>query len=387
MLLLVLCFAEAASHFDEPGSGYLYTREAFGDFIGFEVGWMTWLARVASIASLSNGFAQALTFLWPEAGVGLTRAVVIAAPLLLFTWINIVGVKQGARVAVGLTIAKVLPLLFLVGVGIFAIDWSRLFPVPAPDTSRLGEAALLLLFAYAGFENTAAAAGEYKNPQRDVPFALLVMIGSVTLLYTLVQIVALGTLANLADLVEGAPLADAAALLVGAWAGILMTVGAAISIEGNVGNTMLAGPRYLYALAVDGFGPAALARVHPRHRTPANAIVTQAAVALVLALSGSFVQLAMLSIIARLATYMGTAAAVPVLRRKFPRTEHTVVLPGGPLIPIAALLLCLIFLASATRWNLIAGAIALGVGVLIYAFRRPPREPAVQPPVEENRSR
>jgi APA family basic amino acid/polyamine antiporter len=387
VLLLVLCFAEAASHFDEPGSGYLYTREAFGDFIGFEVGWMTWLARVASIASLSNGFAQALTFLWPEAGVGLTRAVVIAAPLLLFTWINIVGVKQGARVAVGLTIAKVLPLLFLVGVGIFAIDWSRLFPVPAPDTSRLGEAALLLLFAYAGFENTAAAAGEYKNPQRDVPFALLVMIGSVTLLYTLVQIVALGTLANLADLVDGAPLADAAALLVGAWAGILMTVGAAISIEGNVGNTMLAGPRYLYALAVDGFGPAALARVHPRYRTPANAIVTQAAVALVLALSGSFVQLAMLSIIARLATYMGTAAAVPVLRRKFPRTEHTVVLPGGPLIPIAALLLCLIFLASATRWNLIAGVIALGVGVLIYAFRRPPREPAVQPPVEENRSR
>lgn len=385
VLLLVLCFAEAASHFDEPGSGYLYTREAFGDFLGFEVGWMTWLARVASVASLSNGFAQALTFLWPAAGVGLTRAAVITAPLLLFTGINVVGVKHGARVAVGLTIAKVLPLLFFVGVGVFAIDWSLVFPVPTPAREGLGQAALLLLFAYAGFENTAAAAGEYKNPRRDVPFALLVMIGSVTLLYTLVQVVALGTLPDLAARAGGAPLADAAVLLIGAWAGLVMTVGAAISIEGNVGNTMLAGPRYLYALAVDGFGPRMLATVHRRYRTPAPAIVTQAVLALALALSGSFVQLAMLSIIARLATYMGTAAAVPVLRRKFPRTKATVVLPGGPLIPIAALVLCLVFLASATRWNLIAGASALAVGVVIYALRRrPPREPAVQPPVEAN---
>ncbi|HUP02107.1 MAG TPA: APC family permease [Gemmatimonadota bacterium] len=381
--LLVLCFAEAASHFDEPGSGYIYTREAFGEFVGFEVGWMTWLARVASVASLSNGFAQALGFLWPEATEGLTRAAVIATPLLILTWINVVGVKQGARVAVGLTIAKVLPLLFLVGIGIFAVDWSRVFPVPAPPTAGLGEAALLLLFAYAGFENTAAPAGEYRNPRRDVPFALLTMIVVVTLLYTLVQLVALGTLPDLAARVEGAPLADAAVLLVGAWGGVLMTLGAAISIEGNVGNTMLAGPRYLYALAVDGFGPRALARVHPTYRTPAWAIVTQAVVALALALSGSFVQLAMLSIIARLATYIGTAAAVPVLRRKFPATDSTVRLPGGPLIPVLALLLCIAFLLSAETGNLIAGAVALAIGVLIYLLRRGRSEPAITETMQE----
>ena len=377
VLLLVLCFAEAASYFDEPGSGYVYTRAAFGDFIGFEVGWMTWLARVSSVASLSNGFAQALTFLSPAAGSGLTRAIIITAPLVLFTWINVLGVKHGARLAVALTIAKILPLLFLIAVGVFAIDLSRLFPVPAPDTAGLGEAALLLLFAYAGFENTAAAAGEFKNPRRDVPFALMTMIVVVTLIYTLIQLVALGTLPDLAARAEGAPLADAAALLVGGWAGIMMTVGAAVSIEGNVGNTMLAGPRYLYALAVAGFGPRPLARVHPRYRTPAWAIVTQAVFALVLALSGSFRQLAMLSIIARLATYIGTAAAVPVLRRKFPRREETFVLLGGPTIPILALLLCLAFLASATVWNLVAGLIGLAIGVVIYVTRRPAEEPAV----------
>jgi amino acid transporter len=137
------------------------------------------------------------------------------------------------------------------------------------------------------------------------------------------------------------------------------------------------GPRYLFALAEDGFGPRALARVHPKWRTPYVAIVTQSAIALALALSGSFVQLAMLSIVARLATYMGTAAAVPILRRKLPRTESTVRLPGGPLIPFAALALCLVFLLSATRWNLIAGAIGLAFGLVIYAFRRKPgRGPA-----------
>ncbi|MGH7541792.1 MAG: APC family permease [Gemmatimonadota bacterium] len=368
--LLVLCFAEAASYFDETGSGYLYTREAFGEFVGFEVGWMTWLARVSSVAALSAGFAQATSFLWPAVAGGWERGTLITLPLVLLTWINVVGVKQGARVAVGLAIAKTLPLVFFVAVGLIAMDWSRVADIEAPPFGTLGEAALLLLFAYAGFENTAAPAGEYKNPKRNVPFALLTMITFVTLLYTLVQVVAVGTLPGLAE--SESALAESAALFAGAWAGVLMTLGAMISIEGNVGNTTLIGPRYLFALARDGFGPRALARVHPRYRTPAAAIVTQSVLALVLALSGSFVALAMLSIIARLATYLGTAAAVPVLRRRFGDRPGALRLPGGMTIPIAALALCLAFLASATGANLIAGAVALLVGVLIYLMRRRP---------------
>ena len=110
------------------------------------------------------------------------------------------------------------------------------------------------------------------------------------------------------------------------------------------------------------------------------AVAIGVVIALILALSGSFVQLAMLSIIARLATYIGTAAAVPVLRRKFPRTESTVRLPGGPTIPVAALVICLVFLMSATRWNLIAGAIALVVGLVLYASRRKPVAESAVPP-------
>ncbi len=366
--LLVLCFAEAASYFDEEGSAYLYTREAFGDFVGFEVGWMTWLARVASVAALSSGFALAASYLWPAVAEGWMRMLIITIPLVLLTWINVVGVKPGARLAAGLTVIKLLPLFFFIFVGIFAVDWSLLSITEAPAFDTLGEAALLLLFAYAGFENTAAAAGEYKNPQRDVPFALLTTIISLTLIYTLVQLVAVGTLPGLAE--TESPLAASAAVFAGAGAALFMSISAMISIEGNVGNTTLIGPRYLYALAEDGFGPKALAHVHPTYRTPAAAIVTQSAIALVLALTGSFVALAMLSIIARMATYVGAVASLPILRKKFSADPNAFKLPGGHIIPIAALGISLIFLSSTTVENLFAGAIALIIGAVIYKFRR-----------------
>ncbi len=365
--LLVLCFAEASTHFDEAGGAFLYTREAFGPFIGFQVGWMTWLARIASVASLSNGLALAVGFLWADAATGWLRVATISVTLGVLTWINVVGVKAGARAAVVLTVAKLVPLAAFVVIGAWYLDPSRLVGRGLPEGTDFGEAALLLLFAYAGFENTPAAAGEYQNPRRDVPVALLISMSTITAIYCLVQAVALGTLPELAA--SATPLADAATRFLGGWGGLLMTVGAVVSIVGNIGNTTLMGPRYLYALAADGYGPRVFAAVHRRYQTPAVAICTQSALALVLALSGSFVQLAMLSVIARLATYIGTAAAVPVLRRRMPRRDDAFRLPGGPLVPVAALTLSLVFLASTSVANLWAGAAALGVGVVIYRFR------------------
>ena len=373
VLLLALCFAEAGSRFDEPGAGYIYTRAAFGEFIGFQVGWMTWLARIASGAALWSGLAQTLTFISPGAGAGPMRVAVIAVPLILITVINVIGVSHAARLEVAFTVAKLLPLLFLIAVGIPAVDGSLIIPMPAFDPTGLGAAAGLLLFAYAGFENTAAAAGEFKNPQRDVPFALIGSIVAITLLYTVVQLVALGTLPDLAARVDGTPLADAATLIIGVWAGAFLTLGAVISIGGNIGSTMLVGPRYLFAMATRGFGPGFLAQIHPRFRTPYWSIVVQAAITGALALSGSFVQLAMLSIVARLATYIGTAAAVPVLRRRFGADESTFVLPGGATIPVLALIVCIAFLASARTENLVAGLIALLAGATLYLFRRDAR--------------
>ncbi len=280
------------------------------------------------------------------------------------------------RTAVFLAVTKTLPLLVFIVVGLFFVSSSLATTVaPKPGSGAFGDAVLLLLFAYAGFENTAAPAGEFRNPRRDVPFALIVQIVIVTLIYTGVQWVALGTLPGVVE--SKTPLADAAARFLGGWGGLMMTVGAVISILGTNSNTVLSGPRYLYALAQDGFGPAFLARLHPRYRTPAAAIVLQTAIALPLAFTGSFEALATLSVMARLATYFGTALSVPVLRRKLP--PGAVRLPGGPAIPIAAALLCVAFAASANARNLIAGAVALAAGGLIYALRRRPVSSGTEP--------
>jgi len=367
--LLVLCFAEASSHFDQPGGAYLYTREAFGRFIGFEVGWMTWLSRVAALASFAQGLVQATTFLWPAAAGRGGRVAIICGLILPLAAINVRAVRAGARTAVVLVIAKMVPLAFFVAVGAWFVDSSRLAIFQAPRGGALGQAALLLLFAYGGFENTPVAAGEYHNPRRNVPFALLSMIFIVTLLYGAVQWVALGTLPGLAG--SASPLADAAQRFAGHPGAWLLTLGTMLSIAGIASNTMLTGPRYLYALACDGYGPRWLARVHPRYRTPAVAIVVQALVALALAMSGSFVQLASLSVIARVATYIGTAAAVPILRRRI-AARATVRLPLGPAIPIAALLIATALLSSATAASLLGVAAALAAGCVIYVARRPP---------------
>lgn len=368
VLLLVLCFAEASSLFDRPGGAIVYTQAAFGDFVGFEVGWMTWIARISSIAGLSVFFARAVGYLWPGARSGVGQWATIVVPLLVLTWINVLGIKSGARTAVVLAWGKVIPLVIFVAVGIFFVDWSRVFPVPTPDRANFMKAALLVLFAYAGFENTPAPAGEFVNPKRDVPFALVTQIAIVTAIYTTVQLVALGTVPNLGA--SPTPLADAAASMVGPIGGLLLTLGAVLSVLGTNNNTVLAGPRYLYALAEMGRLPGVFAKIHPRYRTPYIAILTQTGVALLLMSTGTAEELAVLSAIARLATYIGTAAAVPVLRRKLPATPRTIRLPGGPAIPIAALAICVLFLSAAEKKNWIAGGIALATGALIYLIPR-----------------
>ncbi|MFC3816819.1 APC family permease [Lysobacter sp. GCM10012299] len=369
--LLVLCYAQAASYFDGPGGGYLYAREAFGPFIGFEVGWMLLLTRLATAAALSNGLAEAVTHYWPAAASGLPRIAIVTGSLGLLVVINVIGVRAAARTGVILAIGKLLPLLLFVAIGIFHVDATLASPANAPVTSKtLAEAALLLLFAYAGFENLPAAAGEYRNPRRDVPFALLTMIATVTLVYVSVQWVALGTLPGLAQ--SSTPLAQAAAGFSGETLALLMTVGASISILGTSSNTVMMAPRYLLALASDGYGPRSLAAIHPRLHTPAVAVVVIGVVSLVLALSGSFVQLALLSVVSRLCTYIGTACSVLVLHRRHGHHQGALQLPFGPLIPIAAIVLSLGLLASASIANLLAAAVAMLVGAIVYKFRRPP---------------
>ena len=158
--LLVLCFAEASSLFDTPGGAIVYTRAAFGEFVGFEVGWMTWIARIASIASLSVFFARAVGYLWDGANHGLGQVLTVVVPLLGLTWINVRGIKAGAITAVVLSLGKTLPLLLLVAVGLLAVSWNRVFPVPMPESGNFTKAASAL-------SNCSRASGSRPWPTRN----------------------------------------------------------------------------------------------------------------------------------------------------------------------------------------------------------------------------
>lgn len=368
-LLVALCFAEVGSRFDRTGGPYLPARVAYGRFIGFEVGWMMWFTRVASQASVSNGLALAMAFYWPALATGASRMLLITAVTLTLMWINLRGIKQSKWVVNVLTVGKLVPLLLFIAVGLFFVDVGRFGNLPEVSISEVGSAALLLVFAYGGYEVTGVPAGEAANPRRDVPFAFVMTILSVAVVMTLTSVVATGVLADVAA--TQTPLADGAALFLGAFGALVISVGAALSMTGNNMGQVLTGSRTIFALAENGDLPRWFARVHPRHQTPSNAILFTSAVALTLALTGSFVTLAAVSAVARLVMYLAVCTATLVLRRRRPDAEMSAAqftVPLGPLVPVLASVVALSILAGATPQQLLMGGYALVAGGVLFVI-------------------
>ena len=369
VFILVLCFAEAASHFTEPGGAYLYARTAFGDFIGFETGWMNWIARVTSLASLSNGFVVSLARLFPVLGTGAPRWTVIILTIGILYAIHIVGVRYGAASIYVFTFGKLIPLIGFIILAL--VVWqNNPFPasmhVPGAGT-HWNDVWLFMLFLYAGFENLGVPAGEFKNPRRDLPLALLIGILIIAAIYVLTQ---LGAMAALPDLSKTeTPIADAAAAIIGSAGAIIVTLGALLSMAGTNSGTMLEGSRMLYALSLDRPRLRAISYVHPRFHTPTLAITIHALVALVLALGGSFAKLALLSAVARLTTYLFTCAAIPRLR-KINEGFRT----PGLVIPILGTLISVATFFTLDLPKFIAASIALLVGAIIALTTRHERD-------------
>ncbi|MGN6182699.1 MAG: APC family permease [Thermoanaerobaculia bacterium] len=365
VFILALCFAEAASHFTEPGGAYLYARTAFGDFVGFETGWMNWIARVTSLASLANGFVVSLALLRPSLGVGTQRVLIIVSFVLILAIIHLLGVKYGAASIYVFTLGKLVPLIGFILIALIA--WKS-NPIPGswtmpPASTDWNAAGLFLLFAYAGFENLGVPAGEYKNPRRDLPIALLAGILIIAAIYAFAQLAAMSALPDLSK--TETPIASAAAAIIGPIGAIIVTVGALLSMAGTNSGTMLEGSRMLYALARDR-RPNPVAYVHPRFHTPTVAILIHMTVALALALGGSFAKLALMSATARLSTYLVTSAAVPFLRKGSTSTFRV-----PTIVPILGVIISLAFFFSLKWQNFLAAAIAVAVGALVYVLTTP----------------
>jgi len=362
--LIILCFAEVSSRFDQTGGPYLYAREAFGETTGFGIGWLIWLARLTAFAANSNLLVIYISYFWPGAVSPFWRASLIVLIVLLLATVNLLGVKQAAIVSNFFTIGKLIPMIIFIAVGLFFLSPQAFALGPAPTTAKFSQSVLVLIYAFTGFEMATIPAGEVKNPQRYLPRALIIAMAVVALTYILIQVVCIGTLPELA--LSKKPLADAGTRFLGVAGGIIISAGAIISITGNLNIILLSGSRIPFAMAEQRQLPSMLGRVHRRFSTPHVSILITAAIMMIFALNSSFVAALTISAIARLVTYGATCASLPVLRRRSDVSKAAFSLPGGTAVAILSLALIVWLLANVEWFQALVATAAAAVGLLIF---------------------
>jgi APA family basic amino acid/polyamine antiporter len=354
-------YAELGAQSREAGGSYLWAREAFGRHAGIQMGWFVWLTRLASAAANANLFIVYLGEFWPGATADLPRALLLAGMLGGLTLLNYRGVQAGARVSNIFTVAKLLPLALLIIAGLFFAN--KVTPAPLahePGASHWLNALIVLLFAYGGFETSMIPLAEAKNPGRDVPFALLTGLVVIAGFYMLLHLVAMWTVPDLAN--SQRPLADAARTMFGDRAAQFVSLGAMVSTFGFLCAQLVAVPRLTYALAIGGDFPAVFGRVHERFRTPSVSILLWGALVLALALSGSFIWNAVLSVASRIVSYVMVCGAFVKLRRSRPPAD-TFRLPAGYFFAGVGFVFCAVLL---TRLTADHGRIIAVVGLLAF---------------------
>ncbi|HKO98323.1 MAG TPA: amino acid permease [Pyrinomonadaceae bacterium] len=366
--MIILCFAEVGSRFEETGGPYLYAREAFGPVVAFEVGWLVWLARLTAFAANCNLLVSYLGFFWPGATSPIGRPIVIVVVVAFLTAINIRGVREATIFSNIFTVGKLVPMMIFIAIGVFFLNPSSYTFGPQPPVGAFSQSVLLLLYAFTGFEMAVIPAGEIRDPKRNLPRALMTAIGVVACLYILIQIVCVGTLPELAT--SQKPLADAGTRFLGTAGGALISAGALISISGNLNILLLSGSRVPFAMAEQRQLPSLIAKVHERFFTPYISVLFTATVMLILTMKSSFVQALTISAIARLVTYAVTCLSLPVFRHRADAPPAAFRLPGGTIIAVLSLGLAVWLLSNSTSAEAKAAAIAAAVGLLIYLVYR-----------------
>jgi len=360
--LVAACLGEVASQFSETGGPYLYARMALGRFWGIQIAWMTWLSRITAASGTANLFATYLAELFPRALQPVYRVTILSALIGILAIINYRGVRSATRVSDFLTSIKIFLLLMFIGAGLgWLIAHGQVVPVPLTRAVTLQDwlgAVLVLVFAYGGFEAVFFATGETRDPRKDSAAALFYALALVTVIYTLVQVVINGTLAN--PTATDRPLAESARHIFGNGAATAIACGALMSIYGYLGANMLHTPRLTFALAECGDFPRFFAAVHPRFRTPHVSIIVYTILLLTFTIVGNFRWNITLSAVARLLTYASFAVALLVLRKTRPEAD-AFRLRGGPLIAILTLAFCVVLFMQTPLSNLsvVIGVIAI----------------------------
>ncbi len=372
ILPVILSFAEVGSYFKETGGPVKYGTEAFGRFIGFQTGWLYYMARMISFSANTVLLVESIGYFYTPAGEGMGRLISIALICGFLTLINILGSVESIRTLAIFTVIKFSVLILLVFGGLVFLG-SEIIPVFDSASSSeidIGAAALLLIYAFVGFEGAIVPAGEAKNPGKDMPRAFIYGLAFIAVLYVFIQMVAEAAVPDLAS--SSAPLLDAASSLFGEFGAIILMIGVVTSVSANLVGSIFSSPRLTYALSLDRSLPAWFGKVHPTFLTPANSIIFYGMFAFIGAALGSFTTLAAMTVLSRLFLYIITCAAIPKLRPIY-KSEDNFSLKGGYIIPILGILACvwLMFQVSLTNIWMTALFIAIGTGFYLIARRKP----------------
>lgn len=312
-LAIAWCFAECATLFNRNGGAYLYAKEAFGNFIGFEIGMMRWAVGSIAWASLAVGFVTILSSIWPEAILEPMRTILILSIICGLGLVNMLNLGMMSTLNNMITITKLAPLCLFAIAAIFYLTPSNLEASLSTgiETKNFGSASLMVFYAFGGFEALVVAAGEMKKPKKNLPIAVMAIIIICALVYLFIQFIAMGTLGeSLASSVN--PIADVAEIVLGPSGKLLITTIMLISIGGiNIAAAFIS-PKVGVALAEDGLIPEIFAKKN-RWNSPYLAILVTVAATSLMALTGDFSQLVVVSVVSRFAQYISTCLAVLVL--------------------------------------------------------------------------
>ena len=366
---IVLCFAEVSSRFQSTGGMYLYAKSAFGSVVGFEVGWLAWIVRIVTFAANCNLMMAYIGFFVPGANEGTLRIALILLVVLSFTIVNFLGIRQSAILTNVFTVGKLVPLLVFALVGMFFIQPQNFHFDAFPGYDQFAAAILLTIYAFVGFENSVVPAGEAKDPEKNIPFAILVGMLIVATLYIVIQTVSIGTLPEIAN--SERPLADAALVFLGSYGAAFITLGAIVSILGNLNTGFLVGSRMPFAMSEQGELPNAIGRTHERFRTPHISIIITATAILIFTIQSSFVTALTISTITRLLVYAATCGALPVLRMREDAPKAAFTAPFGIAAAVLSLLL-IVWLLTRVDYAKegLAVIIAAAIGLVVFACFR-----------------
>ncbi len=369
ILPVILCFAELGSYFKGTGGPVKYGTLAFGPFIGFQGGWLYYLARLISFSANTVLLTDSIAYFIPAAAESLGRLISLAVICLSLSLVNVLGSVESIRSMTVFTVIK-FAVLILLPIGGFILLGAEVIPSfssPIPPFTDLGSAALLLIYAFVGFEGAVVPAGEAKRPERDMPLGLLLGLAVVAILYMLIQLVTQASVPNLAD--SKTPLLDASAALFGNPGAIILMVGVAASVIANLLGSMFSSTRLTYALSLENSLPKWFGEVHPKFLTPANSVIFFGICAFLLSAFGSFTVLAAMTVLSRLFLYIMSCAAIPRLRSQFIAKDRFI-LKGGYTVPVLGILACLWLMIQVSIQSIWMTALFIAIGTGLYWMGR-----------------